>query len=400
MSSMNEIDGTNGPTEGAKGKKRRAFIIFGTVVIFGLVAGYFFRGYRQAHLKTDDAFVEGAIHIIAPRVPGTVTQVHVVTNQRVHTGDSLAELDPDIHLQKVAASEAATHVESQKLIELEAAVEAQKSEVAAARATVQRVKANRTELTAMVQVREAEIRVKKAAMDQAEIDLKRAENLIAKEVISRDRFQRTQTQFDTAQASLDAAVRLRQQAEAVVKAHKSVIQQARASLAAEDASLVKALQAVKTQGEKIKKQNAMTEQVRLNLSYTSITSPADGLVTRKSVEIGNQLQTGQPIMSVVSMKDAYVVANYKETRLHLIKPGQNVRLRLDAYPDIKFTGKVDSIMAGTGAAFSLFPPENASGNYVKVVQRVPVKIVFDDLKEAEQYLRVGMSVVPTILTRD
>ena len=144
----------------------------------------------------------------------------------------------------------------------------------------------------------------------------------------------------------------------------------------------------------------MTEQVRLNLSYTNITSPADGLVTRKSVEIGNQLQTGQPIMSVVSMKNAYVVANYKETRLHLIKAGQNVRLRLDAYPDIKFTGKVDSIMAGTGAAFSLFPPENASGNYVKVVQRVPVKIVFDDLKKAEPYLRVGMSVVPTILTRD
>jgi membrane fusion protein (multidrug efflux system) len=157
---------------------------------------------------------------------------------------------------------------------------------------------------------------------------------------------------------------------------------------------------VKTQGEKIKKHNAIFEQARLNLSYTRITSPADGLVTRKSVEIGNQLQAGQPIMSVVSMKNAYVVANYKETRLHLIQPGQRVRLKLDAYPGKKFTGRVDSIMAGTGSAFSLFPPENASGNYVKVVQRVPVKIVFDDLKEAEPYLRIGMSVVPTILTRD
>jgi len=400
MSGMNEINEMSDQAENRKGKKRKAFIIFGTVVIIGLTAAYFYRGYRQAHLKTDDAFVEGAIHIIAPRVPGTVSAVYVTNNQRVRTGDILAELDEDIHVQKVAASEAAAQMESRKLVELEAQIEAQASGVMAGRATVQRVKANRAELAAMVQVREAEVRVRQAAMDQAKIDLERAENLIAKEVISRDRFQRTKTQFDSAQASLDATVKLQQQAEAVVKAHKSTIQQARAALAAEEAALVKAQQAVKTQDEKIKRQNALTEQVRLNLSYTRITSPADGLVTRKSVEIGNQLQAGQPIMSLVSMKDAYVMANYKETRLHLIKPGQKVRLKLDAYPDKKFTGTVDSIMAGTGAAFSLFPPENASGNYVKVVQRVPVKIVFDDLKEAEPFLRVGMSVVPVILTKE
>jgi len=400
MSGMNEINEINGPPEHRKGKKRRAFMIFGTIVIVGLVAGYFYRGYARAHLKTDDAFVEGAIHIIAPRVPGTITSIYVTNNQRVHAGDILAELDEGIYVQKLAETEAAAHAESQKLVELEAMIEAQKSKVSAARAVLERAKSSRAELAAMVQVREAEIRVRQAAMDQAGIDLKRAENLIAKEVISRDRFERAKTQHDTAKASLDAAVKLHKHAEVTAKAHRSTIHQARAALAAEDAALVKATQALKTQGEKIKKQNAISEQARLNLSYTRITAPADGLITRKSVEIGNQLQTGQPIMSVVSMKNAYVLANYKETRLHLIQPGQKVKLKLDAYPGKKFTGMVDSIMAGTGAAFSLFPPENASGNYVKIVQRVPVKIVFDDIKEAEPYLRVGMSVVPTILTKD
>lgn len=400
MSGMNEINETESPAENRKGKKRRAFIIFGTVVTVGLVMGYLYRDYRQAHLKTDDAFVEGAIHIIAPRVPGSVTAVHVVNNQRVNTGELLAQLDPDIYEQKVAEAEAASMTESRKLAEYEAMIQAQESRVSAARAMLDRSRANKAELTAMVQVREAEIRVRQAAMDQALIDLKRAESLIAKEVISKDRFQRAKTNFDTAKASMDAAVKLHQQAEVAVKAHRSTIQEARASLAGEEAALVKAVQAVKTQGEKIKRQNALARQARLNLSYTRILSPAEGLVTRKSVEVGNQLQAGQPIMSVVSMKDAYVVANYKETRLHFIKPGQPVKLKLDAYPGKKFTGRVDSIMAGTGAAFSLFPPENASGNYVKVVQRVPVKIVFDDIEEAEPYLRVGMSVVPTILTRE
>lgn len=400
MSGMNETNEMNAPPENRKRKKRRAFMIFGIIVTVGLVAGYFFRGYTRVHIKTDDAFVEGAIHIISPRVPGTITTVHVANNQRVRAGDILAELDQDIYFQKVEESEAAAQTVSQMLIGLEAMIQAQKSRVSAARAALDGARSTRAELAAMVQVREAEIRVRKAARDQALIDLKRAENLVSKEVISRDRFEKAKTGYDTAEASLDAALKLLQQAEAAVKVHRSSIQKARAALAAEEATLVKTEQAVKTQGERIKKQNAISEQARLYLSYTRISSPADGLVTRKSVEIGNQLKAGQPIMTVVSMKDAYVVANYKETRLHLIKPGQRVKLKLDAFPGKKFTGTVDSIMAGTGAAFSLFPPENASGNYVKVVQRIPVKIVFDDLEEAKPYLRIGMSVVPTILTRD
>jgi membrane fusion protein (multidrug efflux system) len=135
----------------------------------------------------------------------------------------------------------------------------------------------------------------------------------------------------------------------------------------------------------------------LNLSYTKISAPADGRVTKKSVEIGNQVQTGQPLMAVVPLDDVYVVANYKETQLEKIKPGQKVEIKVDSYPSKTFYGKVDSIMAGTGAVFSLFPPENATGNYVKVVQRIPVKILLDKDTDRQHILRIGMSVEPTVV---
>jgi membrane fusion protein (multidrug efflux system) len=140
-------------------------------------------------------------------------------------------------------------------------------------------------------------------------------------------------------------------------------------------------------------------QAELNLGYTTITSPADGYVTRKSVETGNQVQVGQPLMAVVDLDNLYVVANYKETELERIRPGQDALFTVDAYPGKNFKGKVDSIMAGTGASFSLFPAENATGNYVKIVQRVPVKIVLDPETDRDHVLRIGMSVEPTVLAK-
>ena len=148
---------------------------------------------------------------------------------------------------------------------------------------------------------------------------------------------------------------------------------------------------------------AAREQLKIaqtDLEYTKIYSPADGYVTEKSVELGNQIQARQPLMAVVALDDIWVVANYKETQLKKVKPGERVLIKVDTYPGKIFTGRVDSIMAGTGAVFSLFPPENALGNYVKVVQRVPVKIVFDKTTDEGHVLRIGMSCVPTIITQD
>lgn len=140
-------------------------------------------------------------------------------------------------------------------------------------------------------------------------------------------------------------------------------------------------------------------QATLNLGYTVVTSPADGYVTRKSVQTGNQVQTGQPLLAIVDLDNLYIVANYKETEMERIRPGQKVALTVDAFPDKTFSGTVDSIMAGTGVTFSLFPAENATGNYVKVVQRIPVKIVLDPGADKDHLLRIGMSVEPTVLAK-
>jgi membrane fusion protein, multidrug efflux system len=140
-------------------------------------------------------------------------------------------------------------------------------------------------------------------------------------------------------------------------------------------------------------------QAELNQGYTRIIAPAAGYITRKSVQTGNQVKDGQPLMAVVDLDTLYIVANYKETEMERLRPGQPVRITVDAYPGKVFTGKVNSIMAGTGVSFSLFPAENATGNYVKVVQRIPVKIVLDRGQDPEHLLRPGMSVVPTVYTR-
>jgi len=140
-------------------------------------------------------------------------------------------------------------------------------------------------------------------------------------------------------------------------------------------------------------------QAELNLGYTTVVAPANGYVTKKSVETGNQVQAGQPLMALVDLDNLYVVANYKENQMENIRPGQEVTMTVDSFPGKVFKGKVDSIMAGTGVSFSLFPAENATGNYVKVVQRIPVKIVFPEGADKDHLLRIGMSVVPTVLAK-
>ena len=140
-------------------------------------------------------------------------------------------------------------------------------------------------------------------------------------------------------------------------------------------------------------------QAELNLGYTTVVAPANGYVTKKSVETGNQVQAGQPLMALVDLDNLYVVANYKENQMENIRPGQEVTMTVDSFPGKVFKGKVDSIMAGTGVSFSLFPAENATGNYVKVVQRIPVKIVFQEGADKDHLLRIGMSVVPTVLAK-
>ncbi len=329
--------------QGNNGKKKKAFMIVGAVVLIGLVAGWFYSGYRKTHVSTDDAFIDGNIHTIAAKIGGTVKEIYVTDNQPVKQGDLLLEIDPADYTVRYREASSAVNAEKAKLAEAA-------TKIAAAQANLELQRAN---------------------LKLAEIEKARSENLFQKEAIPRDRYDRAMTGYEVAAAQVKAAEEQLRTAESQKLTQASTIKQKEASAALAD----------------------------LNYQYTKIHAPADGYITKKSVQVGNQIQPGQPLMAVVGLNDIWVIANYKETELENIRPGQQVRISVDSYPGKVFMGKVNSIMAGTGVTFSLFPAENATGNYVKVVQRIPVKIVFDQGADKDHVLRLGMSVVPTVLAK-
>lgn len=390
------------PPQSMSPQRRRfvGFLVVGALVVAAVAGRAWYQRYNLTHIRTEDAYVEGAIYSVASRVPGTVTSVHVALNQRVRAGDLLVELDPDVAREKLAEAQSALQAETLRGGELEAQRAGAATRIAAAEANLARVVAAREEFAAAIAVREADVRSRAVVLGQARSDLTRAENLFAKKVIPRDRFEQAQTAAESAREALAAAQELKKQAEVALANHATAVAQARAAVSVEKAARGQAEAAIRTHGEQVKGRESQSAIAKLNLGYTALVAPAEGYVTKKAVEAGNQVLAGQPLLAVVSLRDLYVVANYKETQIHAIKPGQPVRISVDAIPGRVLTGRVESLMAGTGAAFSLFPPENASGNYVKVVQRIPVKILLDPDQGTEGSLRVGMSVVPTILAAD
>ncbi len=324
-------------------KKKKAFLIVGAVVLVGLVAGFFYSQYRKTHISTDDAFIDGNVHTIAARVSGTVKNISVSDNQRVKQGDLLVEIDPEDYTVKYREASASANAEKAKVSEMET----------------------------RIAVAKANIELQRANLKLAEIEKARAENMYQKEVLPRDRYDRAMTNYDVTVAQVKAAEEQLRNAESQKLTQVSTFRQKEAAAALAE----------------------------LNTQYTKIYAPADGYVTKKSVQLGNQIQAGQPLMAVVGLQDIWVTANFKETEMRNIRPDQRVEIEVDTYPGRTFTGKVDSIMAGTGVTFSLFPPENATGNYVKVVQRIPVKIVFDQGTDTEHVLRIGMSVEPTVIAK-
>jgi len=325
------------------GKKKKAFAIVGIIVAIGLVAGWLYSGYRKTHVSTDDAFVEGNIHTVAAKISGTVKAVLVKDNQQVKKGDLLIEIDPADYGTRSQEARSLLSVEKAKLIEVD-------TRISAAQANLELAEAN---------------------LKLAEADKARAEKLIAEQVIPQDRYDRAVTAYEVTRAQVKSAVEQLHQAESQKLTQSATVHQRAASAALAD----------------------------LNVEYTKLYAPVDGYVTKRSSQVGNQVQAGQPLMAVVPLNDIWVIANYKETEMGGIKPGQEVQIRVDSFPGRVFKGKVDSIMAGTGVTFSLFPAENATGNYVKVVQRIPVKIVFQEGADKDHALRIGMSVEPTVLIK-
>lgn len=328
-------------------KRQRGGIVLLAIIVIGALFGVHRWVRSKTHIETDNAFIESHVHSIASRVPGLVQRVAVLDNQFVRKGDLLVELDPsDYRARENSAA---------------ASVEMAKNETSGDYAQVESARAN--------------IGLAAARLEQANLDLRRAEALYAKEVVPREQLERQRTAHRVAQLQLKEAQEAERKAKAMI-----------------------GISGTGSKDARVAEKQAELETARLNLSYTRIVAPGDGFVTRKGVEPGNYVQPGQALMAVVPLEGAWITANYKESQLAKVRPGQSVEFTVDTYPGRSFTGKVESIMAGTGAAFSLLPPENATGNYVKVTQRIPVRIAIDRRSDREHLLRVGMSVVPTILT--
>ncbi|MBA4373079.1 MAG: HlyD family secretion protein [Thermodesulfovibrio sp.] len=359
-----------GGTNSSNGRKRTiALTTLAVIVVIAAVSVFFYLRYKANHISTDDAFIEGRIHTVASKIPGTVRSVPVGINQLVRQGEVLLEIDDADY--------------GARLNEASSSLSADRSRLSEGAARVEVAKKQQSELGHRLQAARAGLDLQEALMVQAEMDLKRAQNLADKEVISRERFEKTRTAFDVTAAQVKAARDQVRQAESALETQQAVIYQAEAFL--------------KSQADVIKQREAGAQAAELQKGYTKILSPSDGYVTKKSVEAGNQVQPGQPLMAIVPLDDIWITANFKETQLRKVKPGQSVDIRVDMYPGVVAKGKVESIMAGTGSAFSLFPAENATGNFVKVVQRIPVRIVIDKDASRKEVLRVGMSVEPTII---
>ncbi len=342
------------------------------VVMIGIAGTYFYIRYKSTHVSTDDAYVTGRIHVIASKVPGTVKTLLVKDNQFVKKDELLLEIDEKDYEVRVREADSSVNTEQSRLSEISMKVDVSRKQYTEARYRLESARAN--------------LKLQEVQLKQADLDLKRADKLFKKGIVPEDKYERAKTAYDTATAQVDAAREQLNQAEASLETQKSVIRQSESSL--------------RSQSANIRQKQEILNAEALKKSYTKIYAPSDGYVTKKSIEVGNQVQAGQPLMAVVPLEDVWVVANYKETQLEKVKPGQKVKIGVDTYSGKVFDGKVQSIMAGTGSVFSLFPPENATGNYVKVVQRIPVKIVLEKGADPNHLLRVGMSVEPTILIEE
>jgi len=353
--------------------QRTPVILVGSLVLAaGLFLGLQYLGESFTYEWTDDAFLDADVVSVAPKVAGQVLKVEVNNNQKVSAGDTLIEIDPrDLQAQ---------------LDQKQAGLSAAQANVGLLKASVDLLRTQIETAKAVAGQSVAEATAAEANADKARADLKRAKDLIENHTISPQ-------EFDTATAAAAAT-------EANLKAQREKAASDQTKIAQSKAQLEAGLKAWERGQAQTQQAEADLHAAELDLSYARVTAPMDGYITRKAVESGDYLQVGQRILALVPMTGIYVTANFKETQLQRIRPRQAVRIAIDSIDKGPFTGHVESIQAGSGATFSLLPPENAVGNYVKVVQRVPVKILFDNAISAEHVLGPGMSVVPSVHVTD
>jgi membrane fusion protein (multidrug efflux system) len=371
-----------------------------------LVVGFFMYRYFTSYESTDDAQVDGHINSVSARISGHVIKLNVQDNQYVQAGTVLVEIDrtdyqvayerakADFADAQAAAVAAGVTVPITS-VNTNSQISASEADVASARAGIQA--AQQQFQAAKAQLQEAE-----ANNVKAQNDLARYKQLVEKQEISHQ-------QYDQATAAAQAGAAGVEAARATADAADQQVTQARGRLVQAEANWRYANTAPKQmQISQAKAQSALAQaermkanldQAELNLQYTKIVAPVNGVVSNRTVEVGQNVAPGQELMKVINLDDIWVIANFKETQLRGMNPGQRVTIEVDAYGS-KYNGKVDSIAGASGARFSLLPPENATGNYVKVVQRVPVKIVLDPGSNKDHQLRPGLSVTPKVWIRE
>ena len=435
--------------ETAPTKKRRLPIfIVGGVLLIAAISGVIYWLYARQFESTDDAFIEGKIVQVSPKVSAYVAKVYVKENQQVHKGDLLVELDSKDYEAKLEQAKAqlqaaqAQRGQAQSNVNLtrkttNASQNQARSNIETAQSNVEQTRLAADSKQSLIRqaqsafkTAQANLAQTKTQVPQAEANLRlaqaefnRRQTLFNQGDISKQSLDQATTTLQTMQAQLDAA---RKQVEAAASRineaqagvttaqdnyHQSLAQinltqsqvnestgRLQDAEAAPERIAVNESQ-IGTAEAQIAQAQATVHQAELELSYTKIYAPEDGFVTRKAVQEGQLVQPGTALMALSQSDEVWVVANFKETQLEKMRVGQDVELKVDAYPNEIFHGKIESFQAGTGSRFSVLPSENATGNYVKVVQRVPVKIVFDEKPDKVHLLAPGMSVEPSVKVR-
>jgi len=370
--------------------------------------------------STDDAQTDAHVVQISARAGGTVQRVLVNDNQTVDAGQTLVAIDPrdyqvalDRAKAELADAEAAARAASAGVAvtstSATSGVTTATGGVTQARAAVEEAERGIEGAQGQLVAARSQVRQAEANSTKASRDVERLKGLLAKDEVSQQLYDSAIAAADAQRAAVDAAKGGVAAAEAGVRAAQSRLMQAHVAEDQAGAALknaqtapqqISVVQARAAAAEAHAQQaRAQLAQAELNLEYATVKAPVKGLVSRKTVEVGQIVQPGQPLMAIIPLEDVWITANFKETQLQNMRPGQRATVKVDAIGGKEFAGKVDSIAGATGARFALLPPENATGNFVKVVQRVPVKIVLDPGQDPEHLLRPGLSAEPTVYTK-
>lgn len=429
-------------------KSRKPLVIVGVVALIAAVGGFFYWLHARKFESTDDAFIEGNVVQVSPKIAAYISKIYVNNNQPVKKGDLLVELntqDFEARLEQARAqlrTAQAQRNQSQASVDLtrkttvagqvqarsnvrttqsnvaqtEIAADARQSQIKQAQSAVKTAQANVAQARTAIPQAQANLElarkeydrrlalfnrgdISKQALDQATTALQTTEAQLDS---ARKQVEAAQSRVDEAQANVFTAQQNYKQSLAQVELTRSQVGEATGRLQDAEAAperLALSESQVGTSEASIAQAEAAVKQAELDLSYTKIYAPDDGFVTRKTIQEGQFVQPGAALMAISMSDEVWVVANFKETQLERMRVGQEVDIEVDAYPSETFHGKIESFQAGTGSRFSVLPAENATGNYVKVVQRVPVKIVFDQKPDGAHLLAPGMSVEPSVHVR-